>query len=207
MKTNRIRAAYDMARDRYAELGIDTEQVMREMEDFHLSLPCLPTDDIEAMRDILLEVMHQLPGTHRVALNLSCLDDVEDWIEWGHRHHIKLDFDATLPQADTLTLAHPNNQTRAFWVDTLKRCQRRRGKGSCHHSAASISTAKRTMDLLCCRNDRSICVTIRHKMTLAEEMLSALKSTHPRQTSRKVVRIFIRSRAPKEATSRTFRTS
>ena len=126
MKQKHSLPSYEGAQEQYATLGIDTERVLEEMQDFHLGLPCLPTDDVDAMRGELFEAMHQLPGTHRVALNLSCLDDVEDWIEWGHRHHIKLDFDvtdATLPQADTLTLAHPNNQTRAFWVDTLKRCR------------------------------------------------------------------------------------
>ena len=123
MKPKPLLPSYEGAQEQYATLGIDTEQVLEEMQDFHLGLPCRPTDDIDALRSELLEAMQQLPGTHRVALNLSCLDAVEDWIEWAHRHHIKLDFDATLPQADTLTLAHPNNKTRASWVDTLRRCR------------------------------------------------------------------------------------
>ena len=126
MKPKHSHPSYEDAQEQYAALGIDTEQVLEEMQDFHLSLPCWPTDDVEAMRLELLEAMHQLPGKHRVSLDLSCLDQVEDWIRWGREHRIKLDFDAidtSTQQASTLTLAHPNNQTRTYWIETLRRCR------------------------------------------------------------------------------------
>ena len=40
MKEELIRKAYEVARDRYAEVGIDTEQVLRQLQDFHLSMHC-----------------------------------------------------------------------------------------------------------------------------------------------------------------------
>lgn len=40
METEKILAAYEIARERYAEFGIDTEKVLEQMDGFHLSLHC-----------------------------------------------------------------------------------------------------------------------------------------------------------------------
>lgn len=126
MKPKHSHPSYEDAQEQYAALGIDTEQVLEEMQDFHLGLPCWPTDDVEALRHELLEAIHQLPGKHRVSLDLSCLEQVEDWIRWSREHRIKLDFDAIdtpTQQASTLTLAHPINQIRTYWIEALRRCR------------------------------------------------------------------------------------
>ena len=47
MKTELISQAYAVARERYAELGIDTEHVIDTMQDFHLSLHCWQADDVK----------------------------------------------------------------------------------------------------------------------------------------------------------------
>ncbi|MCR4809756.1 MAG: L-rhamnose isomerase, partial [Prevotella sp.] len=40
MKENLVKQAYEIAKERYAEIGIDTEQVLQQLQDFHLSLHC-----------------------------------------------------------------------------------------------------------------------------------------------------------------------
>ena len=38
-KEELIQKAYEIAVERYAAVGVDTEQVLKTMQDFHLSLP------------------------------------------------------------------------------------------------------------------------------------------------------------------------
>ena len=47
MKTEQITKAYELAKARYAELGVDTENVLQQMQDFHLSLHCWRADDVK----------------------------------------------------------------------------------------------------------------------------------------------------------------
>ena len=46
MKESSILKAYEIARERYAELGIDTEQVLQTMQNIPLSLHCWQADDV-----------------------------------------------------------------------------------------------------------------------------------------------------------------
>ena len=46
MKENLISKAYEIAKERYAEMGVDTEKVISQMQGFHLSLYCWQTDDV-----------------------------------------------------------------------------------------------------------------------------------------------------------------
>lgn len=46
MKEELITKAYEIAKERYAEIGVDTEKVIAQMQDFHLSLHCWQTDDV-----------------------------------------------------------------------------------------------------------------------------------------------------------------
>ena len=46
MKENLISKAYEIAKERYAEMGVDTEKVISQMQGFHLSLHCWQTDDV-----------------------------------------------------------------------------------------------------------------------------------------------------------------
>ena len=47
MKETRIHQAYEIARERYAELGIDTEKVLEQLQNFHLSMHCWQADDVK----------------------------------------------------------------------------------------------------------------------------------------------------------------
>ena len=40
MKEELINKAYEIAKERYAAVGVDTEKVMEIMQNFHLSLHC-----------------------------------------------------------------------------------------------------------------------------------------------------------------------
>ena len=46
MKEELVNKAYEIAKERYAETGVDTEKVMEQMQNFHLSLHCWQTDDV-----------------------------------------------------------------------------------------------------------------------------------------------------------------
>ena len=92
-----IKKSYQLAREQYAELGVDTEKVIQQMDDLVISLHCWQTDDvggfekegaelggggiqatgnypgkaktIAQMRDDLDKVMSLLPGRQRLSLH------------------------------------------------------------------------------------------------------------------------------------------
>ena len=46
MKSEQINRAYELAKARYADMGIDTEKVLKQLQDFHLSMHCWQADDV-----------------------------------------------------------------------------------------------------------------------------------------------------------------
>ena len=95
-KESLVSKAYDIARERYAETGVDTEQVLAQLQDFHLSLHCWQADDvhgfevqagklsggiqatgdfpgaarnIDELRQDILQAMRLIPGRHRLNLH------------------------------------------------------------------------------------------------------------------------------------------
>ena len=99
MKKEAIEKAYKLAKDQYAELGVDTDQVLTDLSEIVISLHCWQTDDvggfekegaelggggiqatgnypgkaqtIEQMRADLDKVMSLLPGNQRISLHAS----------------------------------------------------------------------------------------------------------------------------------------
>lgn len=96
MKEQTIHSAYALAKERYAELGIDTEQVLQQLQDFHLSMHCWQADDvcgfephsgamsggiqstgnypgkarnIDELRMDILKAKSLIPGSHRLNLH------------------------------------------------------------------------------------------------------------------------------------------
>ena len=96
MKTELISQAYAIARERYAELGVDTEKALQQLQQFHLSLHCWQADDvkgfevqagalsggiqstgdfpgaarnIDELRADILEAKSLIPGSHRLNLH------------------------------------------------------------------------------------------------------------------------------------------
>lgn len=95
-KESAVKQAYELAVERYAALGVDVNQVMEIMQNFHLSLHCWQTDDvvgfekiadslsggiqttgnypgrarnIDEVRADILKALSFIPGTHRLNLH------------------------------------------------------------------------------------------------------------------------------------------
>lgn len=96
MKTELIEKAYDLAKERYAALGVETDQVMEQLQKIALSLHCWQADDvagfenpdgqlsggiqatgnypgkarnIEEVRADILKAASYIPGSHRLNLH------------------------------------------------------------------------------------------------------------------------------------------
>lgn len=125
MKAELIKKAYEIAKERYAEIGIDTEKVLNMMQDFHLSMHCWQADDvkgfevqagdlsggiqstgnypgaarnIDELRADVLKALSLIPGSHR--LNL---------------HEIYGDFKGKVVDRDEVTVEHFQS-----WIDWAK---------------------------------------------------------------------------------------
>ncbi|MBI1667837.1 L-rhamnose isomerase [Capnocytophaga periodontitidis] len=116
MKTENIKKAYELAKEAYAAIGVDTEVALKSMEQLNISLHCWQADDvvgfesaqqtlsggiqatgnypgkattIAQLRDDIEEVLHLLPGKQR--LNL---------------HAIYGDFQGAIVDRDQIELKH-----------------------------------------------------------------------------------------------------
>ena len=96
MKEELINKAYEIAKERYAAIGIDTDKVLEQLQDFHLSMHCWQADDvkgfevqagslsggiqstgdfpgaarnIDELRQDILKAKSLIPGTHRLNLH------------------------------------------------------------------------------------------------------------------------------------------
>ena len=96
MKETLIHQAYEIAKERYAALGVDTEKVLEQLQNFHLSMHCWQADDvkgfeaqagsldgglavtgnypgaarnIEELRADVLKAKSLIPGNHRLNLH------------------------------------------------------------------------------------------------------------------------------------------
>ena len=96
MKEELINKAYEIAKERYAALGVDTDKVLEQMQNFHLSLHCWQADDvngfevqpgekgggiqatgnypgrarnIDELRQDIKKATSLIPGTHRLNLH------------------------------------------------------------------------------------------------------------------------------------------
>ena len=125
MKEEMVKKAYEVAKSRYAEIGVDTEAVLKQLQDFHLSLHCWQADDVHgfevqagamsggiqstgnypgAARNIdelrldILKAKSLIPGTHR--LNL---------------HEIYGDFKGKVVDRDEVTVEYFQS-----WIDWAK---------------------------------------------------------------------------------------
>lgn len=96
MKEELIVKSYEIAKERYAALGVDTDKVLEQMQNFHLSLHCWQADDvagfevqagqlsggiqatgnypgkarnIDELRADIIKAKSMIPGTHRLNLH------------------------------------------------------------------------------------------------------------------------------------------
>ncbi|MGN1233139.1 MAG: L-rhamnose isomerase [Candidatus Cryptobacteroides sp.] len=122
MNQESITKAYELAKERYAAIGIDTEKVLSQLQNFHLSMHCWQADDvkgfevqagalsggiqstgnypgaarnIDELRADILKAKSLIPGSHR--LNL---------------HEIYGDFQGKVVDRDEVTVDHFRS-----WID------------------------------------------------------------------------------------------
>ena len=96
MKEELIKKSYEIAKERYAKIGIDTDKVLEQLQDFHLSMHCWQADDvkgfevqagamsggiqstgdfpgaarnIDELRSDVLKAKSLIPGNHRLNLH------------------------------------------------------------------------------------------------------------------------------------------
>ncbi|MDD6276249.1 MAG: L-rhamnose isomerase, partial [Clostridia bacterium] len=158
-----MNSRYEYAKEKYAEIGIDTEKVIDELGKVSISMHCWQGDDVtgfegsgelsggiaatgnypgkarnadELMSDID-EAFSLIPGKHK--LNLHAIYAVTDkpvdrdkllpehfskWVDFAKERGIVLDINPTLfshkMADDGLTLSHPDESVRKFWIDHCK---------------------------------------------------------------------------------------
>ena len=95
VKDAQVLAAYEIAKERFASYGVDTEAVLKQLQDFHVSMHCWQADDVsgfestgeltggiqstgnypgkarnmEELRADILKAKSLIPGTHRLNLH------------------------------------------------------------------------------------------------------------------------------------------
>lgn len=126
MKAELISKAYEIAKERYAEIGIDTEKVLQQLQDFHLSLHCWQADDVKGF-----EVKEETELGSGLAVTGNCpgaarnIDEVrqdilkaKSLIPGNHRlnlHEIYGDFKGKAVDRDEVTVEHFQS-----WIDWAK---------------------------------------------------------------------------------------
>jgi L-rhamnose isomerase len=165
----RIEDYYKLAKEKYAELGIDTEEVLKQLDSIPVSMHCWQGDDVkgfenpdgeltggiqatgnhpgkartpEELRADLEKAFSLIPGKKRVNLHAIYLETkgetvdrdqiepkhFENWVNWAKKNQLGLDFNPTIfshPKAsDGLTLSHPNEEIRNFWIEHVKRSRK-----------------------------------------------------------------------------------
>ncbi|NLM98208.1 MAG: L-rhamnose isomerase [Halanaerobiaceae bacterium] len=164
-----LRQLYQLARDQYAEWGIDTDQVLEILNKIAISVHCWQGDDVrgfenpdralsggiqatgnypgkartaDELRQDLDMAFSLIPGKHRLNLHAIYLetgaekidrDEIEpehyqNWVEWAKERGMGLDFNPTLfsheAADDGLTLSHPDQVIREFWIEHCKRARK-----------------------------------------------------------------------------------
>ena len=148
MKEELVNKAYEVAKERYAAVGVDTDKVLDQMQNFHLSLHCWQADDvmgfennggsltggiqttgnypgrarnIDELRQDILKAASYIPGTHRLNLHEIYGDFKGEVVDRD-----QVDFNSTSfshPKSGSLSLANPDEGIRQFWIEHTKRCR------------------------------------------------------------------------------------
>ncbi|MDP2886474.1 MAG: L-rhamnose isomerase [Ignavibacteria bacterium] len=124
-----IRKSYELARERYATLGIDTEEVIKTLSQISLSLHCWQGDDVggferpaAALSGGGIQVTGKYPGKAR-SINELRMDLRQAYRLIPGRHRLNLhaiygEFEGKLVDRDQITASH-----FAGWIDWAKQQQ------------------------------------------------------------------------------------
>lgn len=157
--------SYTLARQMFADWGVDTEAAMDRLSQIPISMHCWQGDDVvgfeaksgasgggiqatgnhpgrartpDELRADLEFAYSQIPGQHRLNLHAMYLDtdatpdrdEIEydhfaPWVDWAKEQGLGLDFNPTFfahaKADDNLTLSHPDQGIRDFWIEHGKR--------------------------------------------------------------------------------------
>lgn len=122
MEEKLINQAYEIAKERYANIGIDTDKVLEAMQNFHLSLHCWQADDVTGFEKLAtslsggIQVTGNYPGKARNIDELrQDIVKAKSLIPGTHRlnlHEIYGDFKGQAVDRDEVTPEHFRN-----WMD------------------------------------------------------------------------------------------
>ncbi|MDD6976224.1 MAG: L-rhamnose isomerase [Bacteroidales bacterium] len=125
MKDSAINQAYELAKERYASIGIDTEKVLSQLQDFHLSMHCWQADDVKGFEvqagDLSggIQSTGNYPGAARNIDELRAdILKAKSLIPGSHRlnlHEIYGDFQGKVVDRDEVTVEHFQS-----WMDWAK---------------------------------------------------------------------------------------
>ena len=125
MKDTLVHKSYEIAKERYAELGIDTEKVLEQLQNFHLSMHCWQADDVKGFEvqagDLSggIQSTGNYPGAARNIDELrSDILKAKSLIPGSHRlnlHEIYGDFNGKVVDRDEVTVEHFQS-----WIDWAK---------------------------------------------------------------------------------------
>lgn len=159
---------YEYAKEMYKKIGVDTDEAVKKLESFPISLHCWQGDDVlgfegdnmlsggiaatgnypgkamapRQLMDDIDKALSLIPGKHRINLHAIYAfyegekadrdkllpKHFEGWVSFGKARGIKFDFNPTLfahkLSGDNLTLSHPDDEIRRFWIDHVKASRR-----------------------------------------------------------------------------------
>jgi L-rhamnose isomerase len=160
---------YAAAKERYSYYGVDTEKAIEQLAKVSISLQCWQGDDVggfegtgkadkggciatgaypgkartaDELRMDLEQVYKLLPGSHRLSLHASYLENegkkidrneiepkhFQRWIDWAKQKHIGMDFNQTFfshpKAANGFTLANYDDSIRQFWIEHAIACRK-----------------------------------------------------------------------------------
>ena len=126
MKKEQINAAYELAKARYAELGVDVEKVMSDLDKLPISLHCWQTDDVVGFENPDgaltggIQTTGNYPGKARnISEVMADLDKALSLIPGKHRvnvHALYGDFSQGFADRDQIEPKHFQ-----AWIDWAKK--------------------------------------------------------------------------------------
>ncbi len=122
MKPELIQKAYEIAKERYAEIGVDTDKVLSQMQDFHLSMHCWQSDDVKGFEVQAGDLSGGIQSTGNYPGAARNIDELradvlkaKSLIPGSHRlnlHEIYGDFRGKVVDRDEVTVEHFQS-----WID------------------------------------------------------------------------------------------
>ncbi len=125
MKEELVKKAYEVAKERYAAVGVDTEKVLEQMQNFHLSMHCWQADDVAGFENQGGELTGGIQVTGNYPGKARHIDELPADILYAkrlipgahrlHLHEIYGDFGGKFVDRDQVEVEHFQS-----WIDWAK---------------------------------------------------------------------------------------